>query len=126
MADAPEGSKQQQSSKKAIGRPFPSGVSGNPGGRPKMPDWLADRSLKALEYIADVADGTEQGIEPALRLKAAQILVERHFGKPTEVHEVDQTVTMVESRTVRLIRAEPSEKVVEAIAVADRQQLDAE
>lgn len=124
MADSPTHSEQNPQQRGL--KPFPKGVSGNPGGRPKLPEWLAGRSEKALLYIADVADGTEPA-EPELRLKAAQIIVERYYGKAKEQVEHSGEVAHTESRTVVFVRAAPSEKVVAALTAAPAKgALDAE
>lgn len=75
------------------GTPWQKGQSGNPGGRPKLPDWMKERGPKALAYIADVADGTEPA-EPDLRLKAAHIIVERYYGKAPQAVEVEGSVSV--------------------------------
>lgn len=91
----------------AQGRVLP-GHSLNPTGglgRPKLPDWLKGRSEKALLYIADVADGTEFA-EPELRLKAAQIIVDRYYGKPKESVEHSGEVAEVRRVELAIVRVE--------------------
>lgn len=68
--------------------PFEKGASGNPGGRPKKgnPAQMAARKYmepaiqKLVEALSD--DKTEN------RIKAAEALLNRGFGKPTEFHEI--------------------------------------
>lgn len=57
------------------------------GGRPALPAWLSAKGEAALQYIADVADGTEFA-EPELRLKAAALIVDRFYGKAREQVEM--------------------------------------
>ena len=74
-------------------KPFKKGQSGNPKGRPKMPD------LKSAlaEYLADEKDGKTalDAIIMKLRqmaikgnLKAAEMLLDRGYGKPKQSHEL--------------------------------------
>ena len=53
--------KQQESSKRVVGRPFPPGVSGNPAGRPKgrtireeIRQYLEDNPDKRDEFIVEL------------------------------------------------------------------------
>lgn len=78
-------------------KPFPKGVSGNPKGRPKMPD-LSEAIARVL---ADEKDGKTalEAVLMALRAKAvkgdvraAQELLDRGFGKSKQIIE-DVTTT---------------------------------
>lgn len=75
-------------------KPFPKGVSGNPKGRPKLPD-IKEALAKVL---ADEKDGTSalEATLMALRSKAvkgdvraAMVLLDRAFGKPQQ--SIDHT-----------------------------------
>jgi hypothetical protein len=57
------------------------GVNG--GGRPKLPDWFKDRAPQALRYLLLVAVG-EEPAEAKDRIKAAQTVVDRVYGKAPE------------------------------------------
>jgi HEAT repeat protein len=68
------------------GRPFPKGISGNPGGRPKV---LGDvqalarqKSPEAINTLANIMD--DQKAPPAARVAAANALLDRGYGKPTQ------------------------------------------
>lgn len=63
------------------GRPLP-GQSLNPRGKPPLPDWLKEKGPIALKYIADVACGEVPGVEVKYRLHAAEVIVQRVWGKP--------------------------------------------
>jgi hypothetical protein len=74
-------------------KPFPKGVSGNPKGRPKLPD------LKAAiaKVLADEKDGYNalEACLMALRAKAAkgdvraaEVLLDRAFGKAKQSHDL--------------------------------------
>ena len=53
------------------------------GGRPKLPDWFKDRAPEALRYLLLVAVG-EEPAEAKDRIKAAQCVVDRVYGKAPE------------------------------------------
>lgn len=78
---------------------FRPGVSGNPGGRPKKP-----RTIEAKKIVADVKAAarelTQDAIDtlasvmkdpkapPAARISAAQVLLDRGWGRPTQAVDV--------------------------------------
>jgi hypothetical protein len=85
------------------GKPWPKGVSGNPGGRPKSekpPVLEADvralarasgeKSIALLEMIRDDPEAP-----PAVRCLAANSLLDRGYGRPPQ--SVDVTATMTET-----------------------------
>jgi hypothetical protein len=66
------------------GRPFEPGQSGNPGGRPKMPEelkvamrGLADTAIKVLREAME-------GPDPRARILAANTVLDRGYGKATQ------------------------------------------
>jgi hypothetical protein len=68
------------------GRPFPKGVSGNPGGRPKE---LRDIVELAKAHSADAIDTLaslmrDRKVPPAARVAAANAILDRGFGKPRQ------------------------------------------
>lgn len=75
------------------GRPFPKGKSGNPSGRPKRTAEQQD-ALEALRGLSGKAVAVVEGLladktaSPSLRLKAAEIVFERCYGKPPVAIEV--------------------------------------
>src|SRR6476620_448822 len=82
------------------GRPFQKGISGNPGGRPKV---LADvqglareKSPEAINILANVM--RDEKAPPAARVAAANALLDRGYGKPTQ--PISQTVAKVDPSTL--------------------------
>lgn len=60
----------------------------NRGGRPVLPDWFKSRAPEALKYLLDVACGDEPA-EAKDRIKAAQTVVDRVYGKAPETITID-------------------------------------
>ena len=82
------------------GRQFPKGVSGNPGGRPKV---LADvqelarqQSPEAINTL--VAIMQNEKAPPAARVAAANALLDRGYGKPTQ--PISQTLAKIDPSTM--------------------------
>lgn len=61
---------------------FPPGVSGNPQGRVKLPEWFKAKGETALRYLADVACGDEEVERQEHRIRAAEWVAGRCFGRP--------------------------------------------
>ncbi len=73
------------------GKPFEKGVSGNPGGRPRLPEELRDRIRGLSEKAVNVLEQSLDSPEPRVALMAAQILLDRGYGKPSQ--QTDLTLT---------------------------------
>lgn len=69
------------------------GYSGNPGGRPAMDPELKKAvqgyAKEAIEYLASVR--ADENAKPDHRIKAAEVLIDRGFGKA--VQAIDATLT---------------------------------
>jgi hypothetical protein len=73
------------------GRPFPKGISGNPGGRPRVIADLHDLARQhAPAAITELARLAVKARSEAVRVAAARELLDRGFGKATQ--PVDWTV----------------------------------
>jgi hypothetical protein len=75
-----------------VGRPFPQGVSGNPGGRPKglaryVRELVGDDGGTIADFMLGVLEDDSERTET--RIQAATWLADRGFGKPTQPQEVE-------------------------------------
>ena len=80
--------------KRVVGRPFPKGVSGNPGGVPK--DEISVRTLarskgpRCIELLMGIAEDTDEKTEH--RIAACEVLLDRGFGKPVQEASLDVNI----------------------------------
>ena len=78
------------------GRPFQKGISGNPGGRPKVlgdvQELARERSPEAINILANVM--RDEKAPPAARVAAANALLDRGYGKPTQ--PISQTLAKID------------------------------
>jgi hypothetical protein len=92
------------------GRPFPKGVSGNPGGRPKVLSDVQEparqKSPEAITTLANIMHNDKA--PPAARVAAANALLDRGYGKPTQ--PISQTLAKVDPSSI-------SDEELAAIAV---------
>src|SRR4029453_17593723 len=69
------------------GRPFRKGVSGNPGGRPKVlgdvQELARQKSPEAINTLVGIMNNEKA--PPAARVAAAKALLDRGYGKPTQL-----------------------------------------
>ena len=86
----------QSSARRGSGRPFPKGVSGNPGGKPKLSpelraalDTLEPEALACLRNA--IARGDREGVE------AAKYVLNRKYGAPSQElkHTSDEPFKLV-------------------------------
>lgn len=72
----------------ARGRPWPKGISGNPGGRPKSQNGLRELTRSyAEEALNTLVDIMRNGSERA-QIVAAMTILDRGYGKPTQDFKV--------------------------------------
>jgi hypothetical protein len=82
------------------GRPFPKGVSGNPGGRPKVlgdvQELAREQSPQAINTLSKIMN--DEKTPPAARVAAANALLDRGYGKPTQ--PISKTLAKVDPSTM--------------------------
>ena len=67
------------------------GQSGNPGGRPKTPEYLKDRIRSLSDKAVDALEQALASDDDRVKIQAAQILLDRGYGKSAQ--QADVTVT---------------------------------
>jgi HEAT repeat protein len=81
------------------GKPFPKGVSGNPGGRPKVlgdvQELARQKSPEAITTLANIMH--DEKAPPAARVAAAALL-DRGYGKPTQ--PISQTLAKIDPSSI--------------------------
>jgi hypothetical protein len=73
-----------ESSKKQRGKPFPKGVSGNPGGRQKLPEDVKHVRELARQYTNSAVETLARVMatgSPNAQVSAANALIDRGWGK---------------------------------------------
>ena len=84
------------------------GNSGNPNGmRNAFPEWFRDRGPDALKHILNVMD--DDGADPDLRLRCAEKIVERVYGKVKQSVEVDGSINAVLTELISAIATRKSD-----------------
>ena len=80
----------ENSNRTARGRPFQKGQSGNPAGRPKMPEDVKSKIRcacpEAVDYLIELMSNPKE--KTAYRLDAAKTLLDRGYGKPVQMQDV--------------------------------------
>ena len=82
--------KNAQNSKRTVGKPFKKGVSGNPGGRPKTPEWFKEHTPEALKKILELLSSRDEKIA----FQAAQLILAYSLGKPMQSVEHSGALTL--------------------------------
>ena len=73
--------------------PFKPGQSGNPGGRPKLTESqkmsFAKLSDISIERLEEILNGTREDVKVTDQLRAIEIVLDRHLGKPLQASVID-------------------------------------
>ena len=78
----------QQDGRRAPGRPFKPGQSGNPSGRPKVEGFIRELAQRhGPEALQTLVELLRSGKEP-IRLGAAEALLNRGYGRPAQAVEL--------------------------------------
>ncbi len=75
------------SERQVVGKPFPKGVSGNPGGRPKAMKKLVELARVYTEEAILTLAECLQDKDGRVRVAAANALLDRGWGKPVQPTE---------------------------------------
>jgi hypothetical protein len=78
MADTPD------APRKPRGRQFQKGQSGNPGGRPKMPEELKAEMRRLSDKATKVLEAAMDGGDVRAAILAANTVLDRGYGKATQ------------------------------------------
>jgi hypothetical protein len=109
--------------RRVLGRPFEKGKSGNPGGRPREIQEIVDlartNSVDAVNTLSDIMRDPDAP-HPS-RIAAANSILDRAYGKPKEVVDVQGKLTL-EALVLASIRprdadAFPDPNMIDAVAV---------
>lgn len=89
-------------------KPFEPGKSGNPSGRPKMPEDIKEALRKitkdSLPVLRAIALGIHEQAKPSDQLKAIEMAFDRVYGKPIQAIEADVNSNIKPLDTSKLSR----------------------
>lgn len=85
--------------------PFQPGQSGNPSGRPAMPDELKTKIREAVPGVIDfwIATYLDEDQDFPYRNKAAENLIAYGYGKPKEIIDLDISGRL-DGMTIEIVR----------------------
>lgn len=86
-------------------KPYKQGQSGNPGGRPKKPEWLKGKGEEALKAVYGIL--IDPKTKTSDKLLAAKMIVEYDLGKPIQKQE----------NTNLNVNAEPTASLEESLKI---------
>jgi len=116
-------------STRIIGKPFPKGLSGNPGGRPRIVGTLRDMArAHAHEAIEELARLALKAKSETARIAAIRELLDRGYGKPPQFlaaddHKFPPDMTAAELRAIMIQRLEEENPGFRFVRVSERSML---
>ena len=91
MSNEKLAAKSEKSAKRGPGKPFLPGQSGNPSGRPKMPEEVKEAfraaSSDACRVLCDIVN--DFSAKDSDRIRAAEVILDRAWGRPVQAVDVD-------------------------------------
>lgn len=92
--------------------PFQPGQSGNPKGRPRVGDSLADAIRRRFppERIVDMLESLSQSDDDRVRATVTQVIADRGYGKVKEHLEVESGMTPEQVALFEALRMTPHER----------------
>lgn len=86
-----EAANSMTTAKKVIGRPFEKGKSGNPSGRPKdnpeLKEACRSHTMECIAVLVGIVNNSKSKDND--RIKAAEVLLDRGYGKPVQSVDLD-------------------------------------
>lgn len=79
-----------------VGRRFQKGVSGNPGGRPSVSGPLKELAKAHTAEALETLVAALQADESRTRVAAAEALLDRGWGRPTQHHDIEASDLLVQ------------------------------
>ena len=91
MSESKSSENREITEKKRGGKQFQPGQSGNPGGRPKVPEevkqMFREATPKACEVLCQIIG--DEDARDSDRIKAAEVILDRAWGKAVQAVDVD-------------------------------------
>lgn len=91
MSNEKLAAKSEKSAKRGLGKPFLPGQSGNPSGRPKIPEEVKEAfraaTGDACRVLCEIVN--DFSAKDSDRIRAAEVILDRAWGKPVQAVDVD-------------------------------------
>lgn len=91
-----EKNEEKPKKKRVVGRPWPKGTSGNPSGRPKGSAEFREACRELTAVAMAVLEAAMAGKNPRAAVAAANAMLDRGWGKPTQPISGDETMAPIQ------------------------------